>query len=329
MVYWSFGRIIIVYITKTTIFVVKYSNLYLAMNSNIFSLDISCFSQIDMATSIEGEIALQDNIDDCPSPDKIWQPQNCFPIQAQMPMILLCIEGETHIRVALKEYVLRPHDFCIIMTGVIFEILSISEDFKGLVVATRSNFMPVTENTMQVMSFYKSLRNVHCFSLGEKELEEFLKVYRAIRVILKEVDHPFKISILQSYVQILYYWIAPMVIKESELQAKSPRTRQEEIFEHFITEVEAHYRQERSVKFYADLLCLTPKYLSSVIYNVSQRLAGEWIDVYVILEAKTLLKSGKLTIQQISEHLNFSNQSFFGKFFKRYTGLSPKEYKNS
>ena len=299
------------------------------MNTTIFSLDLSCFSQTDQTTCIEGEIALLDNIDDCPSSNKLWQPPKSFPIQAQMPMIMLCIEGEMHIRVALKEYVLCPHNFCIIVAGVIFEVLSISKDFKGLVIATRSNFMPVTENSMQVMSFYKSLRNVHCFSLGEKELQEFLKVYRAIRVILKEESHPFKISILQSYVQILYYRIAPMVIQESELQAKSPRTRQEEVFERFISEVEAHYKEERSVKYYADHLCLTPKYLSSVIYSVSQRLAGEWIDNYVILEAKTLLKSGKLTIQQISEHLNFSNQSFFGKFFKRYTGVSPKEYKNS
>lgn len=299
------------------------------MDPTIFSLDLSCFSQTDHTVCIDGEIAIQDNIDDCPSTDTLWQPHKSFPIQAQMPMILLCTEGETHIRVSLKEYVLRPNSFCIIVAGIIFEILSISKDFKGLMIATRSNFMPVTESTMQVLSFYKSLRNVHCFSLGKKELQEFLKVYRAIRVILKEGNHPFKIPILQSYVQILYYWIAPMVIQESELQAKSPRTRQEEIFERFISEVEAHYKEERSVKFYADLLCLTPKYLSSVIYSVSQRLAGEWIDNYVMLEAKTLLKSGKLTIQQISEHLNFSNQSFFGKFFKRYAGVSPKEYNNS
>ena len=101
-----------------------------------------------------------------------------------------------------------------------------------------------------------------------------------------------------------------------------------EIFYNFVSAVEMHYRKERSVKFYADLLCLSPKYLSSVIYKVSQKLAGEWIDGYVILEAKTLLKSGKLTIQQISEQLNFPNQSFCGKFFKRCVGMSPKEYKN-
>ena len=68
-------------------------------------------------------------------------------------------------------------------------------------------------------------------------------------------------------------------------------------------------------------------YLSTVIKNVSGKTAAEWIDDYVILEAKSLLKSTNLTIQQISDGLNFPSQSFFGKYFKRQTGISPKEYK--
>lgn len=189
--------------------------------------------------------------------------------------------------------------------------------------------MSTTENTMQVMSVYKCLRNKHCFTFEERETKEFIHLYHSIKSMLQEMEHPFKIPILQSYTRIMYYWMVPAVIKESELQEKRPYTRQEELFERFITEVEAHYRKERNIKFYADLLCITPKYLSSVIFKVSQRLAGEWIDDYVMLEAKTLLKSGRLSIQQISEQLNFPNQSFFGKFFKRYAGVSPKEYKNS
>ena len=76
----------------------------------------------------------------------------------------------------------------------------------------------------------------------------------------------------------------PIVIKEEESQTKYSRTRQEEIFQRFIGEVEKHYRRERSVKFYADSLCISPKYLSTVVYKVSRQLAGQWIDAYVILE---------------------------------------------
>ena len=299
------------------------------MGQNIFLLDISHLTEMDMVSFIEGEIVLSDNME-IPFSEPLEQlPQNDFPVQAGMSMVLFCLQGELHVRISLKEYTLRPDMFCVIITGMIFEVLSISNDFRGFMIATRTNFMPVTEKTTQVMSFYKCLQSRHCFGLEEKEVMAFVGVYHSIKATLQELDHPYRIPMLQSYVQILYYRMLPIVLKEEESRSKYSHTRQEEIFQRFIGEVEKHYRKERSVKFYADLLCISPKYLSTVIYKISQQLAGEWIDAYVILEAKTLLKSGRLTIQQISEQLNFSNQSFFGKFFKRCAGMSPKEYINS
>jgi AraC family transcriptional activator of pobA len=91
--------------------------------------------------------------------------------------------------------------------------------------------------------------------------------------------------------------------------------------------VSLSYKKERGVNFYARKLCITPKHLSWAVKEVSGKTAGTWIDEAVILEAKTLLKSSDMNIQQISEELNFANQSFFGKYFKHYTGMSPKEYK--
>ena len=299
------------------------------MGHNIFLLDISHLTEMDMVSFIKGEIVLSDNME-IPFSEPLEQlPQNDFPVQAGMSMVLFCLQGELHVRISLKEYTLRPDMFCVIITGMIFEVLSISNDFRGFMIATRTNFMPVTEKTTQVMSFYKCLQSRHCFVLEEKEVMVFVGVYHSIKATLQELDHPYRIPMLQSYVQILYYRMLPIVLKEEESRSKYSHTRQEEIFQRFIGEVEKHYRKERSVKFYADLLCISPKYLSTVIYKISQQLAGEWIDAYVILEAKTLLKSGRLTIQQISEQLNFSNQSFFGKFFKRCAGMSPKDYMNS
>ena len=299
------------------------------MGHNIFLLDISHLTEMDMVSFIKGEIVLSDNME-IPFSEPLEQlPQNDFPVQAGMSMVLFCLQGELHVRISLKEYTLRPDMFCVIITGMIFEVLSISNDFRGFMIATRTNFMPVTEKTTQVMSFYKCLQSRHCFVLEEKEVMAFVGVYHSIKATLQELDHPYRIPMLQSYVQILYYRMLPIVLKEEESRSKYSHTRQEEIFQRFIGEVEKHYRKERSVKFYADLLCISPKYLSTVIYKISQQLAGEWIDAYVILEAKTLLKSGRLTIQQISEQLNFSNLSFFGKFFKRCAGMSPKEYINS
>ncbi|MDR1683483.1 MAG: helix-turn-helix domain-containing protein, partial [Candidatus Symbiothrix sp.] len=90
---------------------------------------------------------------------------------------------------------------------------------------------------------------------------------------------------------------------------------------------EKHYKTEKQVGFYAEKLCLTPKYLSRIIKQNTGKSAHEWLDDYVMLEAKALLKSTNMTIQQISDELNFPSQSFFGKFFKREEGISPRAYK--
>ena len=101
------------------------------------------------------------------------------------------------------------------------------------------------------------------------------------------------------------------------------------IFNRFITLVEEYHLKERDIIFYANKLCLTPKYLSSVIHVASGKFAGEWIDYYVITLAKSLLVSSTKTIQEIGYSLNFSSPSAFTKFFKRIMKMSPREYRNN
>lgn len=102
------------------------------------------------------------------------------------------------------------------------------------------------------------------------------------------------------------------------------KSRKEYIFERFYESLVQSYQSERSVKFYADQLCLTPKHLSGVVKEVSGKTVGEWIDELVILEAKALLNSSSMNIQEIADRLNFANQSFFGKYFKHIPVCLPK-----
>ena len=93
--------------------------------------------------------------------------------------------------------------------------------------------------------------------------------------------------------------------------------------------VREHCHKEHNLNFYADKLHIIPKHLSKVIKGNSNMSASAWIDNSVVLEAKAMLKSTNMTIQQISDKLNFATQSFFGRFFKRVTGILPKEYRES
>ena len=108
---------------------------------------------------------------------------------------------------------------------------------------------------------------------------------------------------------------------------RKPVGRKEQIFRDFLTLLEQHFTQERSISFYADRMCLTPKYLSTIVKEVSGKHGMQWIDEYVTLEAKALLRDNSLSVKQVSDQLNFPSQSMFGRFIKKMTGYSPKQYK--
>ena len=133
---------------------------------------------------------------------------------------------------------------------------------------------------------------------------------------------------MQNLLWTLFYEISALSQKR---YAKSDRqlTRDEEIFRKLIRLIILHYKEERTVAFYARELCLTPKYLSSVVKKTTNRTVTEWINETVVLDAKTQLKSSQMTVQQIANYLNFPTPSFFGRFFKKHTGMTPKAYRLS
>ena len=106
-------------------------------------------------------------------------------------------------------------------------------------------------------------------------------------------------------------------------------SKKEVLFNSFISLVSKNHKQEHSVTFYATNLFITPKYLTRVIDEISHKPAKRWIDEYIALEAKMMLRSTPKSIQEISDELNFPDMSFFGKFFKRMTGMSPKAYREN
>ncbi len=117
--------------------------------------------------------------------------------------------------------------------------------------------------------------------------------------------------------------------EEAEHAAGHPHSRKLTYVQTFLRLVRNNHRKERSIGFYADKMFISPKYLSLIIKDATGRSAAEWIDLYVLQEAKNLLKYSGKNVQQVAYELNFSNQSSFGKYFKHLTGLSPTQFQNS
>lgn len=116
---------------------------------------------------------------------------------------------------------------------------------------------------------------------------------------------------------------------DDQLGATRPRSRRMLYTHEFVRLVRKYFRTQHSVRFYADRLCISPKYLSLVVKECTGRSAAEIIDEHLLLEAKNLLRFSGKNIQQVAYDLNFSNQSSFGKYFKHLTGISPSEFQNS
>lgn len=250
-----------------------------------------------------------------------------YPFKIQFAMMHLCLGGRMRVRLNLNEYELHRNTLLIVTPGSIGQCLEISDDCRIALIALSHDDLITEENTEGALIVRKFLAKQAPLELTDAQTSGILAIYRALRDKLRQSDFRFKHHILKGYLQVLYGELCQLMAPFVEAQDARQGSRKRQIFDRFLEELRQHYASERSVKFYADRLCLTPKYLSQVIQTVSGRHAGDWIRDYVILEAKALLKSGEYTVQQVSDKLNFANQSFFGVYFKKAVGCSPTVYR--
>ncbi len=175
-----------------------------------------------------------------------------------------------------------------------------------------------TVQTVNLMSYNK--HNTGNFNMSSTDFSVFCRyLYSYMQ------KGPYQIEIAELFKQAATYMDISILLKHDQ-SSETRKSRNEELFDKFMTYIKQYGSTEHTVMFYADKLCITPQYLSKISKDVTGRPACEWINEYLTMEAKTLLGKTNLTIQDVSFRMNFSDQSSFGKFFKKHTGVSPKEY---
>lgn len=253
------------------------------------------------------------------------------PVKFSFSIAFFCITGRIHVRLNLQNFELHRNDLLIVLENSIGEYLGMDEETQIAVIAFSSEYFQTALQIEATMSLQRRLYSSPLCHLNDKAMKESLAIYRLMKDKIKETDNPFRKGALLGYTQVLTY-NAYKYLLDSDKDKDMPEeksSRKEELYNMFISEVQKNYTKERSISWYADKLCVTPKYLSRVVHQVSGRFAGDWISDFVILEAKAMLKSRRYTIQQITASLNFANQSFFGRYFKDKVGCSPSEYQKS
>lgn len=213
-----------------------------------------------------------------------------------------------------------------IRAGQILQVKDISEDFDSSFIVMSKRFCDNIFLLLQDSSAYSVATRTPVFNLRESVVTKFERFYENVYDIFIDKENPnsyqsMTLALGSFFFEIAYQCFPPVVNPMSKWNNR--------IIDRFISLVQQNFKKERFLEFYAEQLEITPKHLSRTMKTQTGFTAVEWIERYVILEAKVMLKSTNLSIQQISDELNFPSQSFFGKYFKKNVGMSPKEFRNS
>jgi AraC family transcriptional activator of pobA len=166
------------------------------------------------------------------------------------------------------------------------------------------------------------------FLLSNEEAQTLYPMMVYLREMFYNNDHPFKEEMIYHGFNLFMLEVGS-IARKYRANEEQGMTRKQDILMSFLKLLADHFKEERSVQFYANALYMTPKHLTKTVKELTTKTCGEFIDEMVIAEAKILLDDLSYSVGQVADYLHFSDQFFFSKFFKRRTGLSPKEYKNS
>lgn len=243
-------------------------------------------------------------------------------------IICLCLRGEGTFVINDKSFGVEKGDVLTILPQTVVKVTSSSEDFIGYVIVANTRFL-VNIQMADVVQNYIYISEHPVLKISEEQTNTIIELGEMLKGKRDAQDHPFANEISGHLLKILYYELHAMYMrhKSETNDVVGARSRQSALCHEFMVLVEKYSSQYRDMGFYADKLCITPKYLSVVVKKISGISPVEWIDRAVMRSARILLSSSEMTVQQIAAELNFPNPSFFGQFFKRHEGITPKQYR--
>jgi AraC-like DNA-binding protein len=189
-------------------------------------------------------------------------------------------------------------------------------------------FHEIIRNVSEMSALFLYSRNHPVMRYNEKEQRVFKNYFEVVHSRVADKTNHFQKELVRTLMLALFYDLSNVIYRNRQTNQKS-QSRPDAIFTKFIKLVEENCKTERRVSWYAKQIGITAKYLSETVKHVSQRTPNEWIDNYVTLEIRVLLKNTTKTIKDITKEMNFPNQSFLGKYFKENVGMSPSKYRKS
>ena len=255
------------------------------------------------------------------------------PFKSNGYVAIICLSGGMDIEVNLKSFHITQYMAFIYIPGNILQIKNVAGEGEYIVMALSAEYIATLHLDLKsLFNDSMAILSAPCFKMTEEELK-LCSGYAMLAGQLLTMDavrdrrEALGALITSVYYALGYTWKAK--IEEARRSGGfSNSTRDKAIFDEFSFLVHEHHLSERSLSFYADKMHITPKYLSRVVKQVSGRTAPEWIDSFVMLEAKNLLRHSDLSIKEIMAQLHFSSHAVFHTFFKNHTGMTPTRYRD-
>ncbi len=237
-----------------------------------------------------------------------------YPMKLPLSCMLIVLEGEVRYRINFREIVAAGNTCAIIGESNIIDNVAYSDNAQFIELMFSQQGIGIGQPSSHRL-----------YALQDEPMAMLKGLYGMLRTMLSNPVFNTRRDAVANCIRLML----SIVEQDDDHNAtvKNKSSRRDEIVASFLDCVNANYREHRELGFYADQLSLSLKYMSQVIYEQTGRHPSQWIKDYVILDAKTMLRSGRYTVQQVAEELHFPNQSFFGKYFKEAVGVSPKKWK--
>lgn len=287
--------------------------------NNIVDIHLDMARQLSDAQSLDDGLVLSRHIMDAPFPKE--------PARMNFILMALCTRGTANYSIDTHSQTVMPGDLMFISERHIVDHYTASDDFECQSIMVSTNFYhDFVQNVKNVSSLLLFSMNNPVVRLTPLEIQTYSNYYQTIREKIANEEHPYRNELVKALLLSMFYDMSG-VIYRVEQQGQKVQTRADVFFANFIRLLEQNFRRERRVSWYAEQLNITPKYLSEIVKQVSKRTPTDWIDNYVVLEMRVLLKNSTKTIKELTEELNFPNQSFMGKYFKEHVGMSPSQFR--
>ena len=281
-------------------------------------------------SGLEYGFCYQDNLlitDQVEAIERFRQPCRIYAIT-----FLVCISGEAECIINLNHYHIEKNMIVVAFPDDIIQVKATLHLEAYAVLISSALSKDLGMDYCRRSDFYLRIRKNASCQLTHEQIAPlkpyYTLLYDNIQNTTEETPEIIK-GLLRAFCCSI---ISKMHMREpqeegSKMETEKPN-RNKQLFNDFMALVKQYHTRHRGVKFYAEKLCITPNYLSGVVKDYTGKTATEWVNDFVILEAKIMLKDSNLSIQEISYQLHFPNQSAFGKYFKQLVGVGPKQYRS-